>query len=112
LQTGEQDHRALAEFELDRAFTHQPRQLVVDDLDDLLTGGEALQYLLTERLLAHSFGEDRDDLEVDVRLEQRKSDLAQGARDRLFVEPAAFAEVAEGASEPVGERVKPLEAVY
>src|SRR5262249_20923043 len=39
-------------------------------------------------------------------LEQREPDLAQRARDRLLVELAALAEVAEGGAETVGEGVE------
>ena len=78
----------------------QVGQLVVDDLDDLLAGREALQHLLAERTLAHALDEGADDLEVDVGLEQREADLAHRARDRLLVEAPALAQVAEGAAEP------------
>ena len=70
------------------ALAHQLRQLVVDDLHDLLAGRQALEDLLAERLLAHARDEVADDGEVDVGLEQREPDLAHRARDRLFVELA------------------------
>jgi hypothetical protein len=44
--------------------------------------------------------------EVDVRLEQREAHLAHGAGDRLLVEDAAPAQVAEGALELVAEGVE------
>ena len=73
----------------------------MDDLHDLLAGREALQHLLAERALAHVSDEVADDLEVDIGLEQREPDLAHGARDLLFVELPALAEVAKGVLEPV-----------
>ncbi len=67
----------------------------MDDLHDLLAGREALQHLLAERALAHALDERADDLEVDVGFEQGEADLAHRARDRLVVELAALAQVAE-----------------
>ena len=52
-------------------------QLVVDDLDDLLAGLDAIEHVGSERALAHAGDEVLDDLEVDVRLEQGKANLAQ-----------------------------------
>ena len=76
------------------------------DLHDLLGRGQALEDVLAKRPLAHASGEGADDLEVDVGLEQREADLAQRARDRLLVEPASFAQVAEGGGEAIGEGVE------
>ena len=59
-----------------------------------------------ERALAHLRDELLDDVEVDVRLEQREPDLAHRARDRLLVERAAALEVAERALELVCEGVE------
>ena len=73
----------------------------MDDLHDLLAGVEALQDVLAGRALAHLRDEVLDDLEVDVGLEQREPDLAHRLRDRLLVEPALAAEVAEGVLELV-----------
>ena len=64
--------------------------------DDLLAGVEPLQDVLAGRALAHLGDELLDDLEVDVRLEQREPDLAHRLRDRLLVEAALAAQVAEG----------------
>src|SRR5438874_2513828 len=91
LQAGEQDHRRRApgEDQLRAACAHQLRQLLVHGLHDLLARRDALQDLLTERALTHLRDEVLDDLEVDVRLEQREPDLAHRARDRLLVEAAA-----------------------
>ena len=70
-------------------------------LYDLLARRDALQHLLSERALAHLGDEVLDDLEVDVGLEQGQADLPHGTRDRLLVELAAAAEVAERTLEPV-----------
>jgi hypothetical protein len=57
---------------------------------------------------AHADGGDEllDDAEVDVGLEQGEPDLAHRARDRLVVEHAAPAQVAERGRELVRERVE------
>ncbi len=78
----------------------------MDDLHDLLARREALQHLLAERALAHAGDEVADDLEVDVGLEEREPDLAHRTRDRLLVERAALAEVAERGAELVGKSVE------
>ena len=102
LEAGEQDHgRRLAEREPRVAGAHQRRQLLVDDLDDLLPGVEALEHVLAGRALAHLRDEVLHDLEVDVGLEQREPDLAHRLRDRLLVEASLAAEVAEGVLELV-----------
>jgi hypothetical protein len=78
----------------------------VDDLHDLLAGLEPLEDVLPERALAYGSDKLLDDLEVDVRLEKRETDLARGTRDRLLVEPRAAPEVAEGVLQSVGECVE------
>ena len=78
----------------------------MDDLHDLLAGRQALEDVLAERPLADARDEVADDREVDVGLEQREADLAHRARDRLLVEPALLAQVAEGALQLVGKRVE------
>ena len=50
----------------------------MDDLDDLLARVQALEHVGADGPLAHAGDEVLDDLEVDVRLEQGKADLAQG----------------------------------
>ena len=96
LEAGHQDHgRRLPEREARVAGAHQRGQLLVHDLHDLLAGVEPLQHVLAARALLDLGDEVLDDLEVDVGLEQRETDLAHGLRDLLVVEPALAAEVAE-----------------
>ena len=64
-------------------------ELVVDDLDDLLAGGQALEDLRADGALADARDEVLDDLEVDVGLEQREADLAHGGIDVGLADPAA-----------------------
>jgi hypothetical protein len=106
LEPGEQDDREPPEREPRLALPHQVRELVMDDLHDLLARREALQDLLAERLLADTADEVADDGEVDVRLEERKANLAHRTGDRLLVELAFLPQVAECALQLVGERVE------
>ena len=78
------------------ARRQQVDQLVVDDLDDLLAGGQALEDLLADRPLADPRDEVLDDLEVDVGLEQRQPDLAHRGVDVGLADPAAAGQRAEG----------------
>jgi len=113
LQPAEEDHdRRATEDELRVARAHQVRELLVHDLHDLLTGLEPLEDVLAERALPHRADELLDDLEVDVRLEEREADLARGARDGLLVEAGLAPEVAEGILEPVRERVEHGPSAY
>ena len=70
-------------------------------VSDLLARGEALRQLQAERAHLRARDEVLDDLEVDIRLEQGKPDLAHGLGKRLFVELATPADVAESALKPV-----------
>ena len=81
-------------------------QLVVDDLDDLLAGRQALEDLVADGLLADARDEVLDDLEVDVRLEQREADLAHGGIDVGLADPAAAGQVAERLAQPLAEGVE------
>ena len=92
--------------ELGGLAAQQLGQLVVDDLHHLLAGRQALEDVLAERALADARDEVADDVEVDVGLEQREADLAHRARDRLVVELAALAQIAESSAEALGEGVE------
>jgi lipooligosaccharide transport system ATP-binding protein len=85
-------------------------QLVVDDLDDLLTGSEALREIHPDQLVANSRHEVPDDAQVDVRLQQGQADLAQGFVDVGFAQAAAAAQPAEDRVEAVGKGLE--HAVY
>ena len=103
LQAGHQDHGRAAggEGELAPGPAHQPGQLLVDDLDHLLARVEALQHLGAEAALLQRRGEGFDDLEVDVRLEQREPDLAHRRIDVGLAQLAARANVGERRLQPV-----------
>src|SRR5262249_23116647 len=108
LEAGEEDRRRRArrERELRRPRAHELGELLVDDLHHLLAGRQALCDVLSQRALAHLGHELAGDVEVDVGLEECEPDLPHGAGERLLVERAAAAEVAEGLLELVGERVE------
>jgi hypothetical protein len=108
LQAAEQDHgrRLGRERELGAGRAEQLRELLVDDLHDLLAGRQAPEHLLADRALAHCADERLDDAEVDVGLEQGEADLAHRAIDVLLAERAARAEVAEGGLQFVGKRLE------
>ena len=76
-------------------------QLLVDDLDHLLAGVEAVQHLGAEAALLQRRGEGFDDFEVDVGLEQGEADLPHRRVDVGFAQLAARADVGEGRLEAV-----------
>ena len=98
LETRHDDHRRRArrERELRAGAAHQPGELLVDDLDDLLAGVELADDVGAERALLHPRGEVLDDAEVDVGLEQREADLAHGLVDVVLGQRAVRAHVGEG----------------
>ena len=74
-------------------------ELVVDDLDDLLGGGEGGGDLGAEGAGADVLDELVDDGEVHVGFEQGEADLADGVGDVLVGDGAFAAEVLKGALE-------------
>jgi hypothetical protein len=106
-QAADEDDRRLAlQLELRRTTAHQLRQLVVNDLHDLLARRQALRHLGAQRTLLDGRDELLDHVEVDVRLEQGEADLAHRSRDVVLAQASARAEVAERVAESVGEGVK------
>ena len=87
------------------AVAEERQHLVADDADDLLRRRQALQDLLIDRLIPDAVDERLDDLEVDVRLEQRHADLAQRGH-RLLGEADLTAQRPEDSLEAVTERVE------
>ena len=68
------------------AAAHEGSQLLVDDLDDLLGGGEAFENLLPDRALADRLDEVLDDLVVHVGLKEGHLDLPHGLLDVGFIQ--------------------------
>ena len=108
LQAGHQDHGRWARRERDprRLAAHQRGQLVVDDLDDLLARVELLGDLDPERALLDRARELLDDLEVDVGLEQRETDLAHGLVDVVLGQRAALTDARQRALKLLRERIE------
>ena len=78
-------------------------QLVMDDLDDLLAGGDRFGDGLAFGLLGDGLDEVAGDGEGDVGLQQGHADFAQRGRDVVVAERALFGELAEDAGKPVGQ---------
>ena len=81
-------------------------QFLVDDLDDLLCRVQRGVDLCALRPLADVADELLDDVEVDVRLEQREPDLAGGGVDVGVGQPGLAPQVAERGGQPVGKGVE------
>ena len=76
------------------------------DLHDLLAGGEALEHLGADCAFPNARHEVLDDLEVDVRLEQREADLAHGGIDVGLGDPAAAGQAVERLAQSLTEGVE------
>ena len=90
------DGRAADEAERPVARRQERGELLVDDLHDLLAGGQALEDLGADRTLAHAGDEVLDDLEVDVGLEQGEADLAHRGVDVGLGHAAATGQPGKG----------------
>ena len=87
-------------------IAEERQHLVAHDANDLLLGRQAAQHFLVDGAIAHAIDEGLDDLEVDVRFEQRHANFAQRQLDRLFGQSSLAANRAEDVLQAVGERVK------
>ena len=87
-----------------RALAEELHQLVVDDLDDLLAGGDALQDFLADALGLDALDELTRDLEMHVRRKQGGAHFFQSVRHVFFRELTDAAEVAQGVAEFFRER--------
>ena len=87
-------------------IAEERHHLVADDLDDLLRRRQAAQHLLAHRAVADAVDEGLDDLEIDVRLEQREPNLAQRGLDQVFGEAPLPAKRLENVLQTCAEGVK------
>ena len=76
---------------------HKAGQFLVDDLDDLLGGGQALHDLLPHRALRNLSAEVLGNLVVDIGLQQRHTHLAHGGLNVGLVQLALAAQLFENA---------------
>src|SRR4051794_1801341 len=108
LEAGHEDDRRRPRRERDprRGAAHEGRELLVDDLDDLLAGVELTDHVGAQAALLDAARELLDDLEVDVGLEQREADLAHGLVDVVLGQGSAGADVGERLLELLGEGVE------
>ena len=75
--------------------THQPDQLFVDDLHDLLSRGQGFQHLRADRALLDPCDELLHDLVADIGLEKRHPDFLQSCLDVCLGKLSFSAEIAE-----------------
>src|SRR4029077_14162880 len=80
-------------------FAKHLDELVAENLDDLLSRREGGHDLLTDSFGADLIDKLLDNLEVDVGLEQRQADFAQGLVDVFLGQGGLSAEGFEGALE-------------
>ena len=86
--------------------SHELDKLVVDDLDRLLAGRDALHDGFAEACLTHFGHEFVGDLDVDVGVDQGVADVLHGFRDIGFGNGRLAAELAEDFLELVGKIFK------
>ena len=98
--------RIAAEIKRGVRGTEQIHQFIVDDLDNLLAGMNALNDLLAERLGFDAFNEIAGDLEIDIGLQQGEAHLAQRIADVGLGNFAEAAQVLEGVLELVAQRIE------
>src|SRR6202035_1334801 len=91
--------------------TEQRDQLLVDDLHDLLAGGQRLEHVAADRAFANPVDERSSNAEVDVGFEQRDADLAQPDLDVLLGQAATTGEPAQCRGETIAERFEDHQAV-
>ena len=94
--------RVAGEIERRVRRAEQCDQFVVDDLDDLLTGLNALDDFDPDGLGLDALDEIASDLEIHVGIEQRQPDLAQGVADVGLGNLAQPAQIAKDLLELAG----------
>jgi len=105
LKAGHQhDGRRLGgEADADRFTAERGGELLVDDLDDLLSGVERPGQLLAHRPLADAALQRLDDGQVDVGFQQRQADFSQHLVDVGLGELPLAAQLGEDAFKTVGQ---------
>ena len=85
---------------------HQGRQLLVDDLHDLLGRGQAVQHVRADALLRHVRHKVLDDLVADIGLQQGQAHLAHPLADVRLGEAALAAQALEHAVQFITQSLK------
>ena len=96
IEADDQNPGRLAEIDRGGIPAEECRQLILEDFDDLLTRGDALEDLLAQRALLDLVDELLGHGEVDVGVEQGQSNLPQRIGDVRFGEPSMTTEALEG----------------
>ena len=106
LQTEHQDdpRPGLRRRQSTLGIAEEGEHLVAHDRDHLLRRRQALENVLVNGLVADPIDERLDDLEIDVRFEQRHADLAQRSLDGLLRQAGLTPQGAEDSLEPVTKR--------
>ena len=89
-----------------RDVTEEREHLVAHDPHDLLRRRQAAQDLFADGLRAHPLDERLDDPEVDVRFEQRETNLAKRGVDGRLVQPSFAAKRLEDVLQTGAERLQ------
>ena len=108
LKADHHDHRRRSDRDLEPRFLGAEHldERVMDDLDDLLAGGDRAQHLLADRFLRGSVDELADDREGDVGLEQGDSDLAHRRAHVGLGQRAAAAQPVEHTVEAIAQALE------
>ena len=88
------------------AAAHKGYQLLIDDLDHLLGGGQALHDLLSHGALGHLCAEVLGNLIVDISFQQSHPHLAHGGLDICLGQLAVTAQLFEHTGKAVGQGFK------
>ena len=109
LKANEHDHvgrAVLCKRELGVRGAEQRGELVQNNADDVLRGGERVKHLGVKALLLAARHEVLDHAEVDVGLEQGEANLAHGDVDVILGETTLAAKLVKGVLETIGKRVE------
>ncbi len=85
------------------SLAEQSRQLIMKNLNDLLTGRDASQHFLAQRLLFDPRDETLRDLKIDIRFQQREAHLAHRIVDVRLADRAMPAQVLENVLQLIAE---------
>ncbi len=103
VEADEEDAQGAVGGELGGTFAEEAGELVVDDFDDLLAGGDGLEDLLAGALLLDALDEFAGDLELDIGGEEGGADLLEGLGGVFGRELGDAAQVAQGEAHAVGQ---------
>ena len=100
------DRRLDLEVDFAGAPAHHLLQLLRDEANQMLLGGQRAQHFLADRLFPDMLDKVADDLDVDVGFEQRQAHFAQRIVDIALGNPPLPLELFEYAFETIAEGVE------